>query len=341
MDIGIALPNAIPGATGAELTEWARRAEARGFSTLGTIDRIVYDNYEPLTALAAAAAVTERIGLSTTVLLAPLRTNTVELAKQALSVNALSGGRLTLGVGLGAREDDYEVSGVELKGRGKRFDAMLERIREVWDGDEVGPSPAGRPRLVIGGHADAAYARTARFGDGWIASGSGPEQAQEGAEKAKAAWSDAGREGAPHIMALAYFSLGERAEQDVQDEPDALLRLAGRGDRRHDRRRRRQGRRHGQAVRRRLRRPRLRRARLLPQLQRPRPSRPARRRRGAVGQPHSVDVASSAPRSRDWRRRGRLPTRRASGVLEARERVGGRLLNATLGDGVAVDLAGD
>ena len=94
---------------------------------------------------------------------------------------------------------------------------MLERIREVWDGDEVGPSTGGRPRLVIGGHADAAYARTARFGDGWIASGSGPEQAQEGAEKAKAAWSEAGREGAPHIMALAYFSLGERAEQDVQE----------------------------------------------------------------------------------------------------------------------------
>ncbi len=217
MDIGIALPNAIPGATGAELTEWARRAEARGFSTLGTIDRIVYDNYEPLTALAAAAAVTERIGLSTTVLLAPLRTNTVELAKQALSVNALSGGRLTLGVGLGAREDDYALSGVELKGRGKRFDAMLERLREVWDGDEVGPSTAGRPRLVIGGHAEASYARTARFGDGWIASGSGPEQAQEGAGKAKAAWSEAGREGAPQIMALAYFSLGERAEQDVQE----------------------------------------------------------------------------------------------------------------------------
>lgn len=217
MDIGIALPNAIPGASGAGLTEWARRAEARGFSTLGTIDRIVYDNYEPLVALAAAAAVTERIGLSTTVLLAPLRTNAVELAKQALSVNALSGGRLTLGVGLGAREDDYEVSGVALKGRGRRFDETLERVREVWDGDDVGPAIAGGPRLVVGGHADAAYARAARFADGWIASGSGPEQAAEGAEKAKAAWRGAGRDGAPHIMALAYFALGERAEQDVRE----------------------------------------------------------------------------------------------------------------------------
>jgi len=217
MDVGIALPNAVPGATGAELTEWARRAEARGFSSLGTIDRVVYDNYEPLTALAAAAAVTERIGLATTVLLGPLRTNAVELAKQALSVNALSDGRFTLGIGLGAREDDYEASGVELRGRGKRLDSMLEQIKEVWDGDRIGPSAAAAPRLVVGGHADASYVRAARFGDGWIAAASGPDQAREGIARAKAAWSDAGREGKPHLMALAYFSLGEQAEEDVRE----------------------------------------------------------------------------------------------------------------------------
>lgn len=217
MDVGVALPNAVPGATAAQMTEWARRAEARGFSTLGTIDRIVYDNYEPLVALAAAAAVTERIGLSTTVLLAPLRTNTVELAKQARSVNALSEGRLTLGIGLGARDDDYDASGVELRGRGKRLDAMLEEMREIWAADEVGPTIAGAPRLIVGGHADAAYARAARLGAGWIAAGSGADQAREGAEKARAAWREAGREGEPHIMALAYFSLGERAEEDVRE----------------------------------------------------------------------------------------------------------------------------
>lgn len=216
MDVGVALPNAVPGASGAELTEWARRAEARGFSSLGTIDRIRYDNYEPLIALAAAAAVTERIGLATTVLLAPLRTNAAELAKQALSVNALSSGRFTLGIGLGAREDDYEISGVELSGRGKRLDAMLEEIRGIWAGDEVGPSISGAPRLIVGGHAEASYARASRFADGWIAAGSGPDQARDGIEKAKAAWSDAGRDGDPHLMALAYFSLGERAEQDVE-----------------------------------------------------------------------------------------------------------------------------
>jgi alkanesulfonate monooxygenase SsuD/methylene tetrahydromethanopterin reductase-like flavin-dependent oxidoreductase (luciferase family) len=217
MDVGVALPNAVPNASGSQLTEWAQRAEARGFSTLGTIDRIVYDNYEPLIALAAAAAVTERIGLSTTVLLAPLRTNAVLLAKQALSVNALSGGRFTLGIGLGAREDDYGISGVELRGRGSRLDAMLEEMKGIWDGDGVGPSAGTAPRLIVGGHVDAAYARIGRFADGWISSGTGPDVAREGAETARAAWREAGREGEPHIMALAYFSLGERAEQDVRD----------------------------------------------------------------------------------------------------------------------------
>ncbi len=216
MDVAIGLPNAVPGTTGAQMVEWARRADALGFSSLGTIDRIVYDNYEPLTALAAAAAVTERIGLCTSVLLGPLRTNAVELAKQALSVNALSGGRFTLGIGLGAREDDYEVSGVPLRGRGKRLDEMLAQIKEVWEGDEVGPSLEGAPGLVVGGHADASFARAARFADGWIAAGSGPDECAKGIEKARAAWAEAGRDGEPRTMALAYYSLGERAEEDAR-----------------------------------------------------------------------------------------------------------------------------
>src|SRR5262245_30013733 len=215
MDVGIGLPNAVPGTTGEQLVEWARRADGRGFSSLGTIDRVVYDNYEPLIALAAAAAVTERIGLSTTVLLGPLRPNAAELAKQALSVNALSGGRFTLGIGLGAREDDYEARGVDLGGRGRRLDEMLERIVEVWEGGEIGPTVAGAPSLVVGGHADASYARVARFADGWIASGTGPEVYAEGAAKAKAAWSSAGRSGELRTTALAYFSLGEKAEEDA------------------------------------------------------------------------------------------------------------------------------
>jgi alkanesulfonate monooxygenase SsuD/methylene tetrahydromethanopterin reductase-like flavin-dependent oxidoreductase (luciferase family) len=218
MDLAIGLPNAVPRTTGAELIDWARRAEARGFSSLGTIDRIAFENYEPLTVLAGAAAVTERIGLATTVLLGPLRTNATELAKRALSLHALSDGRLTLGLGIGGREDDYSESGIEMSGRGETLDRMLERIADVWADDSgIGPSICGRPGLLVGGGVDASFARAAKHADGWIAGGSGPDAFAEAAERVRSEWSKAGREGEPRLAGLAYFSLGEDGEQHARD----------------------------------------------------------------------------------------------------------------------------
>jgi alkanesulfonate monooxygenase SsuD/methylene tetrahydromethanopterin reductase-like flavin-dependent oxidoreductase (luciferase family) len=216
MDFAIGLPNAVPGTSGGQLTEWARRAEARGFSSLGTIDRIAYPNLEPLTSLAAAAAVTERIGLATTVLLGPLRVNPVALAKQVASVHKISAGRMTLGIGLGGREDDYEIAGVETSRRGKGLDAMLERIKEVWEGDEMGPEHGAPPRILIGGSVEASFKRAARFGDGWIAAGAPPDQFAEWRAGFESAWSESGRSEAPQNAALAYYSLGDRAEEEAQ-----------------------------------------------------------------------------------------------------------------------------
>jgi alkanesulfonate monooxygenase SsuD/methylene tetrahydromethanopterin reductase-like flavin-dependent oxidoreductase (luciferase family) len=222
MEIGIGLPSTIPGVTGEELTEWARRAEGHGFSSLGTIDRIVYGNYESLIALAAAAAVTQRIRLATTVLLAPLRANTVLLAKQAATIHHLSGGRLVLGLAPGGRADDFDVSGVDMHTRGRDLDRQLDEMLRVWAGEEkgfagpVGPNVNKRPTLLIGGQADAAFRRAAEYADGWIMGGGPPERFRESLAKVHTAWETAGRKGKPRTGALAYWALGSEAERDAQ-----------------------------------------------------------------------------------------------------------------------------
>jgi alkanesulfonate monooxygenase SsuD/methylene tetrahydromethanopterin reductase-like flavin-dependent oxidoreductase (luciferase family) len=224
MDVGIGLPATIAGVQPEQLIEWAKRAEARGFSTLGTIDRIVYGNLEPLIALAAAAAVTERIGLTTAILIAPNRENAVLLAKQAATLDVLSHGRLTFGVAVGGREDDFVASNSDFGTRGKRFEAMLETWDRVWSGENfgtagpIGPKPPnGRPAMLIGGGADVVYTRAARYADGWIMGGGTPDMFREGLAKTNAAWQAAGREGKPRTAALAYYGLGEngRASADA------------------------------------------------------------------------------------------------------------------------------
>lgn len=210
MEIAIGLPNAVSGTTGEQLVEWARRAERGGFSSLGTIDRVTYPNYEPLVALSAAAAVTERIGLVTSVLLAPLRGDGTMLGKQALSLNALSGGRLTLGLGLGGRDDDYAaVGGADMGSRGTDMDAILSRLEEVWADEAIGPDVAP-PRLVVGGGVPAGFERATKYGSaGWIAGGLPPDAFAASLAKVKRAWAAAGRDGEPRAMALAYYALGD------------------------------------------------------------------------------------------------------------------------------------
>ncbi len=217
MNVGIGLPNAVRGVDRRGIVDWARRAEEAGFASLGTIDRIVYPNYESLIALAAAAAVTERIELVTDILIAPLRSNVALFAKQAATIDSLSGGRLTLGLGVGGRADDFEASGVDFARRGRIAEQQLDDMTAVWRGERgVGPSPAragGRPGLLIGGGADVVYERAARYADGWTMGGGTPDSFREGREKAQAAWAAAGRDGSPRTMALFYFGLGDDAER--------------------------------------------------------------------------------------------------------------------------------
>lgn len=219
MDIGIGLPNAVPDTSGKELTGWARLADESGFSTLGTIGRLVYAGYDELIALSAAAAVTERIRLTTSILLAPLRKNTALFAKQAASLDRVSGGRFVLGVAVGGRADDFAASEVTEKGRGRRLDEQLDQMRQIWRGeglhgtDPIGPAPVrpGGPELIIGGQSEASFRRAARVGDGWMMGGGSPDMFTSAAAAVDKAWLDAGRSGRPRKLSLAYFALGPDA----------------------------------------------------------------------------------------------------------------------------------
>src|SRR5215213_5050154 len=220
MDIGIGLPATIPGTRGSLILEWAKRADSGPFSSLGILDRLVYPNYEPLITLAAAAAVTDRVRLMTTVLIAPLRGAGV-LAKQAATIDALSGGRLTLGIGVGAREDDFNAAPASFHDRARRFEEQLEIMKRVWSGQPVsnevgpiGPPPArlGGPELLIGGYSPPAIRRVGRGADGFISGGiPDPEQVRQMFDLAEESWRAEGREGRPRLVACLYYALGPNA----------------------------------------------------------------------------------------------------------------------------------
>lgn len=214
MEIGIGLPTTLD-TDGPTVLTWARRAEERGFSSLATIDRIVYPTYDSLTALAAAAGATSTIRLFPDILLAPVYPP-AWLAKAAVSLQALSGGRLTLGVGVGGRPDDFAAMERSFDRRGQLMDDALEQLRlaaagEPVTGDRpVGPTPPGkRVPVLVGGNGAAAVRRTVRWGDGWTAGGGGVQMAAPMAEQIRTAWREAGRDGEPRLAALVYYGLGD------------------------------------------------------------------------------------------------------------------------------------
>jgi alkanesulfonate monooxygenase SsuD/methylene tetrahydromethanopterin reductase-like flavin-dependent oxidoreductase (luciferase family) len=221
--VGVGLPAAVPGVDATIIGEWAAGAEENGFASLGVFDRLVYDNLEPLTVLAAAAARTVRVELLTTVLTVGWRNNPMLLAKQMASLDLLSGGRLTAGLGLGGWPDDFDASEVPSSGKGARLEQILAMMRKVWAGElqgQGGPTrrlPEGRPALLFGGLVPAAYRRAAIHAQGWVSPLFGLETLEGGTAAVRKAWADAGRPGEPRIVTGRYVSFGRNADA-VADE---------------------------------------------------------------------------------------------------------------------------
>lgn len=220
MQLGIGLPSTMPNVPGDLIISWAQRADAAGFSSLGLIDRLVYANYEPLITLAAAAGATQRIRLMTMILIAPLR-NPHILAKQAATLDALSNGRLTLGLGLGAREDDYRAAEVPFTRRGRQLEAQLALMSRIWSGQAtehsarpIGPAPVqtGGPEVLLGAYTPAAIRRVAQSAHGFIFGGAtDPRMRPQIVELVTTAWQAAGRAGKPRFVASLAYALGPQA----------------------------------------------------------------------------------------------------------------------------------
>lgn len=222
MEIGIVLPTYMRDISLETTLDWARRAEAHGFASVGTLDRLVYANMDPLVSLSAVAALTRRVRLITAVLITPYR-NTAVLAKQAASLDRMSDGRVVLGVGLGGRAEDYGAAGVPTRSRGTRLTQQLGELKRIWAGERrgfagaIGPTPAQPlgPRLLVGGGSPAALTRMARYADGWIAPAGDPESFAKRYPSVIAAWRTAGRAEKPRTVALATFGLGPNAREEA------------------------------------------------------------------------------------------------------------------------------
>ncbi|MEV6070214.1 LLM class flavin-dependent oxidoreductase [Nocardia sp. NPDC052001] len=234
MQFGIGLPISTPAA----LLDWARRAEAGPFDSLGLLDRLVWDNPEPLIALSVLAGATERVRLQTEVLIAPLREPSL-LAKQAATLDVMSGGRLVLGLGVGGREDDHIASGTDLRTRGRRLDEQLEIMRRLWAGapfgercGPIGPAPLRPegPEILFGGFQPAAIDRVGRWGGGFLAAAA-PSWAGGLFDTARASWNAHGRTGSPRIVAQVNVALGSpELIEDARTSMGGYYEFSGRAD---------------------------------------------------------------------------------------------------------------
>ena len=187
--LGILVPGGFGGTppTVNEFSTFFRRAEELGYDSLWVIDRVFHPNniIDPMALLTVAATVTERVRLGTAVLLFVLR-NPVLAAKTISTLDYLSGGRVTLGISLGGRDNEFGPLGVDVSRRVSRFNEGLEVMRRLWserdvthhgrhfsmDNVNIDPKPVQQPiPTIIGGSADTALQRAAELTDGWVAGG--------------------------------------------------------------------------------------------------------------------------------------------------------------------------
>lgn len=188
MHFGVILPNYGKGSTPDGIRRVTELADELGFDSVWATEHIVVGPdgvdpygrvYDPLVTLGWIAGLTERIGLGTSIVLAPLH-NPMHLAKEVATLQELSGGRFTLGLGVGWHEDEFEFMSIPFERRGRRAEEAIRVMRALWTGQRdfegelwsfhdatAEPHPSPPPEIWIGGSSDRAVRRALEFGDVW------------------------------------------------------------------------------------------------------------------------------------------------------------------------------
>jgi len=227
MKIGMTLPTMVPDLNRELLLAWMRGIDQGPFSTLAAGERIAFPNQEMMVTMAAAAAVTERVRLAFTLVVLPLH-RTLVAAKQLATMDVLSDGRVTVGIGVGGREEDYRAAGASFAKRLTRMEEQVALMRRVWAGESVmdgmapiGPAPRqpGGPEILAGSLVAGSIRRAARYTDGLCGFSFAPDPAEVGHafDVARAAWREQGRKQPPRLVTSCWFALGPdaRAQMDV------------------------------------------------------------------------------------------------------------------------------
>lgn len=166
----------------------AEAAEELGFDSVWATEHIIVGPdaaeiygrvYEPLATLGWIAGRTERIGLGTSIVILPLH-HPIRLAKEVATLQELSGGRFTLGIGMGSNRPEFQFMGVEVEGRHRRADEAIRLMRALWSGERAfhgrywsfedatsEPHPSPQPEIWVGGSSERAIRRVLELGDIW------------------------------------------------------------------------------------------------------------------------------------------------------------------------------
>jgi alkanesulfonate monooxygenase SsuD/methylene tetrahydromethanopterin reductase-like flavin-dependent oxidoreductase (luciferase family) len=221
MKLGMTLPSFVIGCDGPTIREWCRRIDDGPYSSVAVGERVAYPSHDLVTSLAFAAAATRRVRIVSTIVVLPSH-DAVRLAKQAATIDVLSEGRLTLGVGVGGRDQDYLAVGTLPTRRFAKLDEQVATMRAVWRGDApvpgvpaIGPAPVqdGGPPVLTAAMGPRSLARSARWADGLSGFDLAPDPASVAATNARVrdAWAAAGRTSRPWLTTSSWFALGDAA----------------------------------------------------------------------------------------------------------------------------------